>query len=201
MTAEQKKLLLLIGLGIIGALALSAGGYLGVEYWLDSENAKKWAPALAAAESQYGIPSGLLSRIAYQESSFQTNVINGTTPSSAGALGMMQLEPEFFSSVQVPVPFTDADTQAQITQAAQLLSSDYAEFGNWADAVAAYNAGAGTVSQYLSGQLASLPTETQNYVAAISADIPAIGTMTAPAGAESAGTTGTTGTTGSTVGS
>jgi soluble lytic murein transglycosylase-like protein len=198
-TEKQKRLLFLIGLGIIGALALSAGGYLGVEYWLSSENAKKWAPALASAESQYGIPSGLLSRIAYQESSFETNVINGTTPSSAGALGMMQLEPEYFSSVQVPTPFTDSDTQAQILQAAQLLSSDYAEFGNWADAVAAYNAGAGTVSQYLSGQLASLPPETQNYVAAISADVPAIGQMTAQAGSSPAGGTGSTGNTGSTV--
>jgi peptidoglycan DL-endopeptidase CwlO len=211
------KQLLVLGLvGVAVAAALTAGGFLVSEYWTESANAQQWLPALTAAEQANGIPSGLLSRIAYQESSFDTNVINGTTPSSAGALGMMQLEPAFFSSVQVPVPFTNADITNQINQAAEQLASLYAQFGNWTDAVAAYNAGEGTIQNVLAGT-EQLPTETANYIAAIGADLPNVvsqtlqgagsgSTMTASTNASPAGNTGYTGGTtpaggtGSTVG-
>lgn len=171
MTSGQKLTLAIIA-GVVIAAALAGGGYVATEYWLASANAQKWAPALAAAEQQYGLPSGLLSRIAYEESHFITAIINGTEPSSAGALGMMQLMPQYFNSVNVPVPFTDSDTLAQINQAAQLLQSLYSQFGNWTNAIAAYNAGSGTVQDYLNGTISSLPQQTQTYVAQITADLP-----------------------------
>lgn len=169
---DGQKLLILIAGGIALAAALAGGGYVATEYWLQSANAQKWAAALAAAEKQYGIPSGLLSRIAYEESHFITSIINGTQASSAGALGMMQLMPQYFSTVNVPIPFTDSDTLAQIDQAAQLLSSLYQQFQNWPNAIAAYNAGAGTVQSYLNGNISALPQQTQTYVAQITADLP-----------------------------
>lgn len=173
MSFSRKQIVILGLVGIAVVAALATGGFFVAESWEDSENGQKWAPTLAAAEQQYGIPTGLLSRIAYQESSFETNVINGTQASSAGALGMMQLEPEYFSSVQVPVPFTDADTTKQISQAAQLLAQLYAHFGNWTDAVAAYNAGETTIGNVLAGSEA-LPTETANYIADINQSLPSI---------------------------
>ena len=141
--------------------------------WMASDNAQKWAPTLAAAESQYGIPAGLLARIAYQESRFRSEIIDGTMASSAGALGMMQLMPQYFASVQRPVPFTDQDTADQIDEAAQLLASQYNHFGTWTDAVAAYNAGRGTINQVLTGTKA-LPDQTAQYIRQVSADLPGI---------------------------
>lgn len=197
----DKKAVIVLGLvGIAVIAALATGGYFVSEDWEDSTNGQLWAPVLAAAEEANGIPTGLLSRIAYQESSFSTSIINGTQSSSAGALGIMQLEPEYFSTVQVPVPFSAADTTAQISQAAAFLASLYSQFGNWTQAVAAYNAGAGTIQSVLAGS-AQLPTETANYIADVSASLPNIvsptlqgsdtgGTMS-PGGTAPGGTGGT----------
>ena len=47
----------------------------------------------AAAEQANGIPPNLLARQGFQESGFKPDVINGTTASSAGAQGIMQIVP------------------------------------------------------------------------------------------------------------
>lgn len=170
---DRKGVIVLGLIGIAVVAALATGGFFVAESWEDSENGQIWAPALAQAEQANGIPTGLLSRIAYQESSFSSDVIDGTQPSSAGALGIMQLEPQFFSTVQVSVPFSAADTTAQINQAAAFLASLYASFGNWTDAVAAYNAGETSIQEVLAGS-AQLPAETANYLAQVSASLPSI---------------------------
>lgn len=150
---------------------LGAGGVVALQYWQQSANAQKWAPFLASTELAYGIPTNLLARMAFQESSYEQDIIDGTRASPAGALGLMQLEPQYFDTVRRPIPFTDTDTQDQITQAAQDLVQQYARFGSWALALAAYNAGAEPVAAAGPG----IPpyVETQNYVAKILADVPA----------------------------
>lgn len=157
--------------GVTLLVALTAGGNYAMSSWMTSYNAQKWATALSSAESRHAIPAGLLSRIAYQESHFIQSIIDGTEPSPAGALGMMQLMPQFFATVQRPVPFADQDTLDQIEEAATLLSGLYAHFGDWTAATAAYNAGEGTINRVLAGTL-TLPTETANYIAKIGADLP-----------------------------
>lgn len=139
--------------------------------WKSAGSGPQWVPELNAAERQFGIPTDLLARLAYQESRFREDVIRGTNVSGAGALGMMQMLPQYFSSVNVPIPYTDADVSAQITQAAQNLVSLYNQLGSWPLALAGYNAGAGNVKKY-----GGIPpfTETQNYVAQIMADVPAV---------------------------
>lgn len=168
---------LLIAGAILIAIALTTGTAVTADYlqaaWMASSNAQKWAPYLAAAENAYGIPSGLLNRIAFQESSFDQDVIDGTRPSKAGALGMMQLMPQYFQSVNVPRPFSDVDTQAQIVEAASFLAGLYGHFSDWTAAVAAYNAGQGNINKVLAGTM-TLPAETANYIAKISADLPGI---------------------------
>jgi len=139
--------------------------------WQNVNQGPTWVPVLNAAEVQYGLPTNLLARQAFQESSFLSSVIDGTQPSSAGALGIMQMLPQYFSSVAVPTPFTAADVQAQIAQAAQQMASLYSQFGSWALALAAYNAGAGAVEA--AGNQIPPYSETQNYVADILADVPA----------------------------
>ena len=137
--------------------------------WKSAGSGPIWVPVLNAAEQQFGIPTDLLARVAYQESRFREDIIRGTKASGAGALGMMQLMPQYFPVVNVPRPYTDTDVTNQITAAAQQLSQLYSRFGDWSLALAAYNAGAGNVEKY-----GGIPpfSETQNYVAQITADVP-----------------------------
>jgi soluble lytic murein transglycosylase-like protein len=139
--------------------------------WKNAGQGPKWVPLLADAEQRYGIPTDLLARIAYQESHFRQEIIDGTKDSTAGALGLMQLEPLYFTSVKVPRPFTDADTQAQIEQAAHAVVDDFMQLGDWQLTVAAYDAGLGSVRKY-----GGVPPfkETRDYVAAVTADVPEI---------------------------
>lgn len=130
-----------------------------------------WLQVIAETEQSHGLPPDLLARVAYQESHFIEAVIRGTEVSPAGALGMMQLMPEYFKSVQAPIPFDDDAVVSQITEAAQLLEGLYYKFKNWKLALAAYNAGPGNVEKY--DGIPPFP-ETVKYVADISADVPSI---------------------------
>jgi len=161
------------GLYVIGGLALLAivlgGGIVLSEY----QNRQKWTPALNAAEAQYGLPAGLLVRQAQEESSFSSAVIDGTEASSAGALGILQLEPAYFPSVQAPRPFSDDAVNRQIDDAAREMARLYEHFGSWVNALAAYNWGEGNMDRYTSSGSPPIPAETQKYVADITADVPA----------------------------
>lgn len=139
--------------------------------WKNAGSGPTWVPYLNAAENTYGLPVDMLARQAYQESDFIEAVIRGTRPSSAGALGILQMMPQYFNSVTVPKPFTDQDVLAQIDQAAQQMVSLFRSTQSWPLALAAYNAGLGTVEKY-----GGIPpfAETQNYVAKILADVPGL---------------------------
>jgi soluble lytic murein transglycosylase-like protein len=138
--------------------------------WKNAGDGPIWVPQLNAAETQFGIPADLLARIAYQESHFRTDIITGVTASPAGALGLMQLMPAFFNSVKVPRPFSPSDTLAQIQEAAQLLVNNYTALQNWSQAVAAYNAGLGTIQK--GNASPANAAATASYVAQILADVP-----------------------------
>src|SRR5579885_396927 len=125
MNRQQTLFFLLIGAAVayvyvnrstvsnaVGSALASAEGLFMP--WQNVENGPIWVPVINQTEASLGIPKNLLARIAYQESRFRPDVIDGTTPSSAGALGIMQLEPKYFASVRVPTPFTAGDVQAQI---------------------------------------------------------------------------------------
>jgi soluble lytic murein transglycosylase-like protein len=157
----------------VGALAESGVDTMtaALTGWPSVQQGPKWMPTLNSFEDIYLIPRNLLARIAYQESHFRPDIISGATVSSAGALGMMQMMPQYFQSVNVPRPFTDADTTAQIEEAARLLSGLFSHFQDWGLAVAAYNAGQGTIDKYVSGAH-TLPGETSTYVAQVIRDVP-----------------------------
>jgi soluble lytic murein transglycosylase-like protein len=145
-----------------------------VSGWQTVNDGPQWVPVIQVAEMQAGIPQNLLARMAYQESHFRTSIIQGTQASPAGALGILQLMPQYFSTVRVPRPFTAQDTDAQIQQAAGELTRLYGVFGDWALALAGYNDGQGNVQAYLAGTRA-LPAETLNYVSDVLADVPVPG--------------------------
>ncbi len=140
--------------------------------WQNVKQGPQWVPIINTIEDNFGIPANLLARIAYQESRFRPEVIDGTYANpSSGALGMMQMLPKYFASVRAPVPFSAADTQAQISEAAGLLVRLFNHFQDWSLAVAGYNDGQGNIDNYLAGTH-PLPRQTSDYVAQVLADVP-----------------------------
>lgn len=133
-----------------------------------------YIPILNACEVRYAIPTDLLARIAFEESSFRPGVISGAIKSKPGAVGIMQLLPQYF-------PGAGINPAADIGVAAAFLASLYERFGDWQEAVAAYNWGAGnehhSYIEHGSYILADMPTETQNYVRQVFADVPLPGAL------------------------
>ena len=120
-------------------------------------------------EDNEGLPPNLLLRLAQQESMF-----NPLATNPSGAQGMMQIIPRWHPGVD---PFDPAQA---IPYAGKFLAAQYARFGSWRAALAAYNWGPGNVSKALrrhSGDInalladVSVPVETRNYVAQITADV------------------------------
>lgn len=123
-------------------------------------------PALVSSiATQYGLPPTLALAVAQEESGFNPNAV-----SSAGAIGVMQLMPATAASLGVSNPL---DPTQNITGGVKYLSSLLSQFGDPAQALAAYNWGPGNVanaiSEYGSSWLSYAPSETQNYVASIMA--------------------------------
>jgi soluble lytic murein transglycosylase-like protein len=109
---------------------------------------------IAQAAQKYGLDPAVLHGLIQQESGFDPNA-----QSSAGAAGLTQLMPGTASSMGVSNPLNPAEA---IEGGARYLSGLMSQFsGNATDALAAYNAGPGAVSQY-----GGVPpyAETQDYV-------------------------------------
>lgn len=145
-----------------------------VHGWKAVNQGPVWVPVLNVAERGNGIPTDLLARIAYQESRFRPDVIDGTRPGGAGELGIMQMLPQYFTAVRGTVPFSSDDTANQINQAAAELARLYGVFFDWGWAIAGYNDGQGNIQAVLNGQR-NLPASTAAYVADVLADVPVTG--------------------------
>jgi len=129
-----------------------------------------YLPVIATVEVKYGIPTDLLARVAFQECSWRPGVIYGSIKSSAGAVGMFQLMPQFF-------PGAGVSWQADANTAGDYLADLYHQFQDWQLAIAAYNWGPGNVEKYIDGKLQVLPVETSNYVAKVFGDVPIAGSI------------------------
>lgn len=98
-----------------------------------------YSPAINSASQKYGVPSNILSAQIAQESGFNPNAI-----SSTGALGIAQFMPATAASIGLKNPF---DPTAAINAAAQYDAQNYAQFGNWQQALMAYNQGPTATAQ------------------------------------------------------
>ncbi|TFV83327.1 transglycosylase SLT domain-containing protein [Blastococcus sp. CT_GayMR16] len=114
-----------------------------------------YADLFSRAASRYGVDASLLAAVASQESSF-----NASAVSPAGAQGLMQFMPATAKGLGVNA----LDPNSAIDGAARYLSQLTKQFGSTDLALAAYNAGPGTVSRY--GGIPPYP-ETQNYVRSV----------------------------------
>jgi soluble lytic murein transglycosylase-like protein len=115
----------------------------------------------SSAGAQHGLPAGLLEAVAYRESRFRQDIIDGTTRSSAGAVGIMQIIPRWHPEVGEAGAL---DPNRAIPYAAKYLQQLHRQFGTWPLALAAYNWGQGNLAKWQSGTISSWPTETRVYV-------------------------------------
>jgi soluble lytic murein transglycosylase-like protein len=119
--------------------------------------AAPYQDAIQGAQDKYGIPSNYLAKLLNAESSFDPAIISGQRKSSVGAVGIAQFMPATSAELGV----NPTDPISSIDGAGRYLSQLYAQFGNWPEAIAAYNWGSGNVSKK---GLSKAPAETVNYV-------------------------------------
>jgi soluble lytic murein transglycosylase-like protein len=118
--------------------------------------ATDYTSLITLTANQYGVDPALALAVAQKESS-----MNPAAVSSAGAIGLFQLEPATAASLGVD-PYDPAQNiQGGIRYLSQLLNQYN---GDTSLALAAYNAGPGNVAKY-----GGVPpfAETQNYVSSI----------------------------------
>ncbi|MGR3378483.1 lytic transglycosylase domain-containing protein [Salipiger abyssi] len=111
-----------------------------------------YADMARVAARRHGVPEDLFLRLVKQESNF-----NPRAKSHKGAIGLAQLMP--FTARQLGV--NPNDPAQNLDGGARYLKAQYAKFGSWRLALAAYNAGPGAVEKH-----GGVPPyrETRNYV-------------------------------------
>lgn len=107
------------------------------------------------AAKKYGVDESLLKGIAKAESNF-----NPKDVSSSGAMGIMQLMPDTARGLGVDDPF---DPEQNIMGGAKCIAQKLKEFqGNVKLALAAYNAGSGTVRR-----TGGIPSQCKSYISKV----------------------------------
>ncbi|SNS43706.1 lytic transglycosylase domain-containing protein [Antarctobacter heliothermus] len=129
------------GSGTDGDLPVYRGRYKG-----------EYVAMARTAARKHGVPEDLFLRLVMQESRF-----NPKAKSHKGAIGLAQLMPGTAALLGV----NPNDPQQNLEGGARYLKQQYAKFGTWRLALAAYNAGPGAVIKH-----GGVPPyrETKNYV-------------------------------------
>lgn len=167
---DESILYVLIGLGITYSVfkkedAKEHSSLVDNSGWQIPVEGYPFLNAINKATRLYNLPPKLLGRVAYQESRFRPDIITGKTKSPAGALGIMQIIPKWHPAVD-PLAPTEA-----ILYAASYLRELHDRFGNWKDALAAYNWGPTNLAKFKKGNISYMPRETINYINDISNDV------------------------------
>jgi len=110
-----------------------------------------------------GLPVGFFARVIWQESHFRPNEVGPQTRGGDRAEGIAQFMPKTAAERRLLDPF---DPVQALPKSAEFLRDLRAEFGNVGLAAAAYNAGPQRVRDWIAARR-PLPSETRNYVAAI----------------------------------
>lgn len=87
---------------------------------------------ITSVANQFGVPPSIALAVAQKESGFNQGAVG-----TAGEIGVMQLMPATAAGLNV----NPSDLNQNVIGGVSLLASLYNQFGNWSDALAAYNAG------------------------------------------------------------
>ncbi len=118
---------------------------------------------IEAAAKTNGLPVDFFTRVIWQESRLRADAVGPSTRSGERALGIAQFMPGTAAERNLLEPFNPAEA---LPKSGEFLAELRAQFGNLGLAAAAYNAGPQRVRDFLAGSR-DLPTETRNYVLAI----------------------------------
>lgn len=170
----KTALVSILGLIAVGAILKGEEIVTEAQVAINTATGSKWKTPLSGmkyeedfrmASQYYGLPDGLLSRMAYQESRYNPKAVN----SKSGAMGILQFMPDFRDGkggFGIPA-FDPFDPKMSISMAGKLMAEYFRRFGTWDKALAAYNWGYGNVTRK---GLGAMPLETRNYVAEIGKD-------------------------------
>lgn len=120
-------------------------------------------PLIESAARANTLPIDFFVRLIWRESHFRPDVKGPVTANGQRAEGIAQFMPATAAEHNLAEPFNPS---AALPKSGEFLAELRDQFGNLGLAAAAYNAGPQRVRDYLSGSK-SLPTQTQNYVLAI----------------------------------
>jgi hypothetical protein len=129
---------------------------------MNDPNILTYLPVLQSAAAKWGIPGGYYAAQINQESGFNPNAL-----SPAGAEGIAQFLPS--TSAGWNPPFDPYDPVASLDAGAEYMINGLHQYaGDYAAALAAYNAGGGTLQSCMNqagvSWLNCMPAETQHYV-------------------------------------
>ncbi len=132
----------------------------------------RWTPFVMAASQRFHVPQSWVRAIMSRESGGRTMMgENAPITSDAGAVGLMQLEPETYADMRAQYGLgPDAlDPRDNIFAGAAYLRFLYEKYG-YPRMFAAYNDGPGNFERSLAGRH-TLPRETVAYLGAITTDL------------------------------
>ncbi|HTJ90288.1 MAG TPA: lytic transglycosylase domain-containing protein [Acidocella sp.] len=130
-----------------------------------------WGPYIRTASQRFNVPTSWIRNVMRVESGGHEYMGGHLTVSAAGAMGLMQLEPETYREMAAqyglgPDPFNPYDN---IMAGTAYIHEMYSIFGS-PGFLAAYNAGPGRLQEYVNDHV-PLPQETQAYLAMIAPHI------------------------------
>jgi hypothetical protein len=130
-----------------------------------------WGPYINIAAQRFDVPSRWIRKVMQAESGGHEYIGGQLTVSDAGAIGLMQLEPETYQEMAARYglgsdPFNPYDN---IMAGTAYIHEMYEVYGS-PGFLAAYDAGPGRLDSYMNNGR-SLPRETANYVAMIAPEI------------------------------
>jgi D-alanyl-D-alanine carboxypeptidase len=125
-----------------------------------------WGPYIREAAARYGVPEQWIRAVMQQESDGEEQAV-----SPVGAMGLMQVMPETYETLQERYGLGDDpfDPHNNILAGAAYIREMYDRFGS-PGFLAGYNAGPDRVDAYLAGG-EGLPDETVNYLAAVTPNL------------------------------
>lgn len=164
----KPKHLKIVAIVLVAVLVLAVGGVLlhyGNEAFLKAAYPLKYESIVNTYAKEYDLPPSLIYAVIHTESHFREDAVSG-----AGAKGLMQLMDTTYEWIQTKFPEDPEpierifEPEINIRCGAKVLDVMHDLFPHSETAIAAYNAGNGTVSKWLQDPAYSADGETLTHI-------------------------------------